>query len=244
MVELTEMRREQLMKDTRPCSFQLANTHYVSAKDAPFTYEDVAALQDKYYGSNGNLLHMSDVPGWICVKSLGEIENRKRADAIKESCSKEVLTDPEGKKKCNALYEIVNDYARESRLRWTSKYIGGGLLGYAGLEVVFGPSHFLRWAAKGGANLLSRAGIPGKVAAATLVISAGLLASSSSEASEKSDAAGLPLCTDKKAIAAAHEAGVSKVSCRMPKPVGFDKFMDLLGDTIPTLMPVGGSEAQ
>jgi len=118
--------------------------HYVSAGDFDFTYENIAALQDAYYGEGANhQIHMSDVEGWICWKSLGEIENRKLANHVHDSCEREVLTGEGVKEKCDALYEVVGQYAEPTRLGkvWDDyvKPVGAAITGLAGVWAVFGP---------------------------------------------------------------------------------------------------------
>ena len=147
MSNLSQARMKTLEDATGRCNYDNYE-FYVSAENASFTYEDIAILQDHYYNGNGEThIHMSDIPGQICWKSRGDLENRKFADAVGESCSSDALKNSKnGEAKCEALHAISDHYASETTLKTAAKIIGGLI----GVWSVFGPGMSLwRWMSGG-----------------------------------------------------------------------------------------------
>jgi hypothetical protein len=136
MSNISQARMDLLRDAAGRCNYDI-HEFYVSAEDTPFTYGDVAAIQDRFYGGRGETqVHMSDIPGQICWKSRGNLENRKFADSVDQTCVTSVLNNSEnGEAKCNALYTTADHYAADTGMD-TALKIGGGLLG---VWAVFGP---------------------------------------------------------------------------------------------------------
>lgn len=142
MGEISAARMKRLVSYTGGCN-AVNGEHYVSA-EVPYTYEDVVALQDTYYRGKGDrLIHMSDVPGFICWKSMGSIQNSVLAGLIDDTCE-DVLKGEDAEAKCEALYKTVDHYTEDSTIKW----VLGGLATLLGTWLVFGPGMSLwKWIA-------------------------------------------------------------------------------------------------
>lgn len=131
--EITDARKEMLERFAGPCVREQLEGIFSTEGDAQFTYEDIAAFQDAYFGGEGErYVHMSDLPGRLCFRSMGEGENRKLADRIQKTCKKNVLTGSDGKGKCDAFHAAVEERAGEpgfwsmNTVKWAGKWLIGG----------------------------------------------------------------------------------------------------------------------
>ncbi len=92
-----------------------------------WTFADLKKLTTSDFFGTGKLntqLHMSDiysgdissdpenVTGWICFESLGEFENRRFAGWLDDNCVKTLKI---SKDKCEALEEVVETYAKDTK---------------------------------------------------------------------------------------------------------------------------------
>lgn len=106
----------------------LEGEHVVLAPQGKvWTTDDIAALLDAYYPcgeESGNPadsakciemrplgLHRGTVPNQLCWKSMGEVANRKLADAIDATCTNGPLSSEVNEAKCEAFEEVVSQFA-------------------------------------------------------------------------------------------------------------------------------------
>lgn len=140
-------RLQRLSSMLGSCNTQTAQ-HYVSA-DVPFTVEDVASIQDAYFDGKGELVvRLSDLPGKICWKSLGAMENRKMVQRLAATCEK-VLEGSGAAEKCEAISDVIHQmpmadpefFSAEGMKKWgVSALAATG--GFASLYFLFaGPAH-------------------------------------------------------------------------------------------------------
>lgn len=124
--------------------------HYILLDNSSFSYEDINILLEEYYNGEGERhIHMSDINGRICWKSMGEVGNRKLADQLKKNCYS-TLKGEGSKEKCDAIYNVVDSYAKAPqshfdkffekhpniRAIWdTVKWPAGAILGGWGFHV-------------------------------------------------------------------------------------------------------------
>lgn len=97
-------------KYTGACN-AMEGQHYIVLDNSSFSYEDIDVLLDNYYNGEGERhIHMSDVNGRICWKSMGGVANHKLANQLKKNCYS-TLQGEGSREKCDALYEVVDKYS-------------------------------------------------------------------------------------------------------------------------------------
>ena len=156
MGTLSSDRLKILQEYTGACD--AGDGRYALSAEEPFTYEDIAVIQDYYYnGGGGRQIHMSDVPGEICWRNKGEYENKKLADAIDETCVDVLGGSAGAENKCKELYTIIDRHADQPWYEDAARYAGYAALGLTGTWAVFGPGmslwHLIQKTASKGAGL-------------------------------------------------------------------------------------------